>query len=157
MAKKKKAELEDDFNLVITMWGEGTFSSMIKNGNAEVAHFADNYWDNLTQAGMKDALTKIAFFKMLMLMPELSAEDRCRVALNTAMRLRATGFRPVGTRKDILDLAERLWKPADQPLRDACGAALNDDVYACADFASGYGPNHILSARRILSAWMVQK
>ncbi len=159
MAKKpKKTELEDDLNIVITMWDGGTFSSMIQNGNAAVANFADDYWSNIEDAGQKDPLTKIAFFKELIRMPELNAEDRCRVALNTAMRLRENSFRAVGTRADIAQLIERLWKDgADQRLRDACISALQDDVYECATWACSYGANHILGARRILSAWMVQK
>ncbi len=159
MAKKtKKTELEDDLNLVMTMWDEGTFSSMIRNGNAEVARFADHYWDSLQAAGQKDPLTKTQLFKELAKMPELSAEDRCRVALNTVMRMRENSFRAVGTRADISSLIERLYRDGpDQHLRNACLSALDENVYGCAMLAAQYGPKALLACRRILSAWMVQK
>jgi hypothetical protein len=159
MAKKtKKTELEDDLNLVMMMWDEGTFSSMIRNGNAEVARFADTYWEALAAAGQKDSLTKTQFFKELTKMPELNAEDRCRVALNTVIRLRENSFRAVGTRADISSMIERLYREgADQKLRQACLYALDENVYGCATLAAQYGPKELLACRRILSAWMVQK
>lgn len=158
MAKKKKVELEDDLNLLVMMWDEGTFASVIKNGNQEVAQFADIYWDNTVACDQKDPLTKVMLFKELAKMPELSAEDRCRVALNTVIRLRDGSFRPVGTRQDIEQLMGRLWKEgADQKLREACEAALREHVVYCALCAAQYGPNTLLAQRRILSAWLVQK
>lgn len=159
MAKKpKKTELEDDLNLVIMMWDEGTFASMIRNGNAEVARFADHYWCMLHAMGQKESLTKTQLFKELSKMPELDAEDRCRVALNTVIRLRENSFRPVGTRADITNLIERLYREGpDQKLRQACLYALDQNVYGCAVLAAGYGPKELLACRRILSAWMVQK
>lgn len=160
MAKKPKTnpEEEDKTSLLLMMWGEGSFESLLPT-NAAIARFADYYWQLLVEAGHRDHLSKTEFFKALLKLPVLSPDDRCRSAINTVIRMRNDGVRAVGTLNDLKNLRERLvgYDGYRGSLCTSVEFALNGDVYACAVHAAAYGPVLHLTARQILSSWVMQR